>query len=557
MNIKIKENGFERHALLLHKKIFERISGESIEEIQIELVVDVQLGEAESYQILETKDGWKIIGSDEAGLYYGIGKFLHSANWEEGRFQPQPAKLTTPASSFRAMYFAVHFYNWYQEAATEELEQYMEELLLYGYNSVVCIIPIINLNSFEDKLFFDSVEKTRKIFSLAKKLGMKVGIIIGSQGLKTTPKEIEGDLSYDLTGKVRGWHGKNVCPAKPGAMDYLRHIWDMKFEQYKDIGLDYLISWPYDEGGCGCAQCRPWGAKGYCEIVQALHEEAVKYYPNIKYIVSTWLFDTPEDEGEYEGFYKRLREDLNYVDYLMIDAHADFPKYPLEHEVVKPILNFPEISMWKLYPWGGRGANPLPKRFQRFWDSTKYILNGGMPYSEGMYEDVSKVQCVGYYWNPEKNYREILSEYISYEFSDTVCEEVLTMMELIEKNHVIVSEVREPDYESAKKAEELAVAVDKKLDARAKESWRWRILYIRAKLDRMIYKYYRDNHHGDEEALQELRHTPRNFLQDNEEAQELLQELCRHYHCVSDNGENEYTLPPVKDGIVKKGEAMP
>lgn len=550
--MRINENGFERHGMLLRKKISERIQVEFTEGMSIELSVDEQLGEAESYQICEEKEGFQITGADEAGLYYGIGKFLHSARWSEKEIFPKATqKVMTPACGFRAVYFAIHFYNWYQNASTEELEQYMEELLLYGYNSVVCIIPIVNLNSFEEQLFYDSVDKTRKIFGLAKKLGMKVGIIIGSQGLKTTPKEVEGDYSYDLTGTIRGWHGKNVCPAKPGAMEYLKSIWNMKFKQYTDIGLDYLISWPYDEGGCGCSECRPWGAKGYCDIVDALYKEAVKYYPDIKYIVSTWLFDTPEDEGEYEGFYKRLKENLAYVDCLMVDAHDDFPRYPLEHELVKPIVNFPEISMWVLFPWGGRGANPLPKRFQAIWDSTKHIISGGMPYSEGMYEDISKVQCAGYYWEPEKNYRDILKEYISYEYSEAVCEEALELMELIEENHVRLSELKEPNYESAYKAEKLAISVDGQLDARAKKSWRWRILYIRAKLDRILFETYRNNYSGDKEALKQVCRTSSEFLADNKEAQEFMQELCKFYHCVSDNGENEYTLPPVKDGIVR------
>ena len=41
------------------------------------------------------------------------------------------------------------------------------------------------------------------------------------------------------------------------------------------------------------------------------------------------------------------------------------------------------------------------------------------------------------------------------------------------------------------------------------------------------------------------------YLADNEKAQEFLQELCRIYHCVSANGENHPTLPPVKGGIVR------
>ena len=54
----------------------------------------------------------------------------------------------------------------------------------------------------------------------------------------------------------------------------------------------------------------------------------------------------------------------------------------------------------------------------------------------------------------------------------------------------------------------------------------------------------------EENGLQALRRTKEEWLADNEEAQDLYQELCSYYHCVSENGENRYTRPRVKGGIV-------
>ena len=82
---------------------------------------------------------------------------------------------------------------------------------------------------------------------------------------------------------------------------------------------------------------------------------------------------------EKKALYKRLATDMSWVGYVMADAHNTYPRYPLEHTPVKPIINFPEISMWKLFPWGGYGANPLPARFQDIWNSSKAILSGGAP----------------------------------------------------------------------------------------------------------------------------------------------------------------------------------
>jgi len=551
MKININNGGYRQHEQLLKKGIEKKIDvvyGDG--GIQIELAVNCALEKEESYLITGEGDSWKITGADEAGLYYGIGKFLHTAKWTKEWMTPNPPqKMMTPACSFRAMYFAVHLYNWYANAPTEELETYLEELLLWGYNAIVLIIPVIDIYSFEDELYYNAVEKSRSIFGLAKKLGMKVGIIIcPNQGLLSAPHEWDADPSFDPIGNVRGNAGRNICPAIPEALDYLREIWTMMFKQYTDIGLDYIVTWPYDEGGCGCEKCRPWGAKGYGDVVNVLHDDAIKFYPNAKFIVSAWIFDKPDNQGEYEGLYQRLKGDLSWVDYIMVDAHEDFPRYPLEHEIVKPIINFPEISMWKLYPWGGYGATPLAKRFHGIWNSAKHVLDGGMPYSEGMYEDISKVQFAGYYWEPDRDYEEILAEYANYEFRTDVVQDALEIMEMIEKNHVLTAAYQEPDIEGAIRIGKLAEEVQNKLGQKGLNAWRWRILYIRALIDQKKFEYYRDHNMGGRYDTSEIRNFAGDFLAEDESAQKLFKELRKWYHSVEYNGRNQFTLPVVGGG---------
>ena len=552
MKIKVIDNGYKNQAELLKKSISGRINAEYADGgLTIELIVDRLIGDAESYLIKESATGWQIIGSDDIGLFYGIGKFLHTARWSENEFVPcPPTKLVTPACSFRAMYFAVHLFNWYANAPAEELGEYVEELLLWGYNTIVLIIPVIDIYTFDDVLYHNAVNKSRMIFNLAKKLGMKVGIIIcPNQGLKGADHALDADPSFDPIGNIRGNAGRNICPSKPGAVEYLSGIWRTMFEQYTDIGLDYILTWPYDEGGCGCPDCRPWGARAYCDLVIKLKDEAIKFYPDAKFIVSAWIFDKPDDQGEYAGLYERLKGDMSWVDYIMVDAHAEYPRYPLEHEVIKPVVNFPEISMWKLYPWGGFGANPLPERFHGIWNSAKKILGGGMPYSEGMYEDISKIQFSGYYWEPERAWEDTLSEYINYEYSADVIEDTIKLMKLIEANHVLVGNYNYPDYALSDEADALARDIQARLGERAASSWRWRILYIRAITDKKRYDYIKAN--ADYKyVLEDIRHYASDFMVDDDEAQELLKELRRYYHSVDYNGTNQFTLPFVGGNTV-------
>ena len=279
-----------------------------------------------------------------------------------------------------------------------------------------------------------------------------------------------------------------------------------------------------------------------------MYKDAVQLYPNAEYVLSCWLYDRPEDQGEYEGLYQRLKTDMAWVDYLMIDAHAEFPRYPLEHDVIKPVINFPEISMWKLYPWGGYGANPMPKRFQEIWDSSKRILQGGQPYSEGIYEDILKIQFIGYYWEPDKHYREILAEYIRYEYDENVVDEVLELMELIEENHVLLGHDEMFCIESARRATQLAESVNERLGERAKTSWRWRILYIRAITDEKRYQYAIDHKLEGKELFDIVRHYGGSILRKDPVAMELFDELYELYHCVPFNHQNQFTLVPA-DGF--------
>ena len=549
MNIQIQANGYERHASLLYRKISERIAlTDSGDVLTIELCVDATYGSGESYEILCDENRVRVIGTDELGLSHGIGKLLHSALWSEQSFTPAPPMgLQTPHCSFRAMYFSVHNYNWYHTATPEELELYLEDMVLWGYNAIHCIVPVMNITYMDDDIFYSSVEKARRLYLLAKKLGMKTSLGVNpNQGIKSTPHELDADQ------RIIPWKGgRNLCPAKSGTVEHLRAVWRAKLEQFVDIGLDFIHTWPYDEGGCCCPDCWPWGARGYGDISNAFHEEAVKYYPNAKFILSTWCFDTlGEKNGEYEGLYARLKTDLSWVDYLMVDSHDRYPSYVLTHELIKPIVNFPEISMWGLYPWGGFGANPLPRRFQQIWDSSRGVLSGGMPYSEGIYEDIHKILFAGFYWEPERNWREILAEYVSYEYSADVIPQVLEMMECIEYNHVAGDDGTPIDLQAAYRARSLAQEVNEVLSDRARNAWRWRILYIRALLDVKRYEFYCERNMEGEADRWTLRRRSAKFLERDEEAQALMWELCDLYHTVDYNGENRWTHPPVNGGDV-------
>ena len=120
----------------------------------------------------------------------------------------------------------------------------------------------------------------------------------------------------------------------------------------------------------------------------------------------------------------------------------------------------------------------------------------------------------------------------------------------------------------ALRVEALAEYVDAHLRDSIRTGYRWRLLYIRAKLDRMTYEYYfskgRDYYLVNDtgrrwpdsdgtivepgemiSALGALWRTPISYLADNPDAQELLWELVGWYHSDLEEGTKNVMCPPV------------
>ena len=58
----------------------------------------------------------------------------------------------------------------------------------------------------------------------------------------------------------------------------------------------------------------------------------------------------------------------------------------------------------------------MPMRFQSLWEPVKGMVSGGMPYSEGIFEDVNQVICFQHYWNGSTTANQIVREYVASQF---------------------------------------------------------------------------------------------------------------------------------------------
>ena len=470
----------------LKDRIQQRCSAKVVEsgtDARIILTIDDALP-PDAFRIVQVNESVRVAGGSPRGLLYGVGKFLRASRYD-GTFQPSSWRGTsTPQGSLRGMYFASHFHNWYHQATEPEIARYMEDLALWGVNAVMVIFPMINLQDWKDPEAEPAMAMVRQYAKTARSLGLQFATGLNNTMFIGAPKSIRATALPDPSHR-RGNSGNPICPSNPEGHAYLMDNARQFFEKMSEAGLDILVHWPYDEGGCACEKCAPWGSNGYLTISRDFMELGRRYFPNLKSVLSTWMFDTPP-EGEWQGLTDALAKENGWVDYILADSHEDFPRYPLDVGVPGklPLLNFPEISMWGNWPWGGFGAHPLPARFQRLWDQVKQTVQGGFPYSEGIYEDMNKAVVAQFYWDRDRTARATLEEYIAYEFGSGVAEDVLAVIDILETSAGHFYRKEPVDADAARRASQLAEAVDARLPDWAKKNWRWEILHLRTILDR-------------------------------------------------------------------------
>jgi len=480
---------------------------------EIALSLDAALAE-EAFRISDRPGGVEIAGGSQRGVLYGAGKFLHSSRYTADGLTPSSWRgESAPRCPWRAIYFATHFNNFYETASTDEVVTYIEELGLWGYNTVLICYAPWEFSGLDDPRLSSWLARFRTILGRARECGVQVGLLMNpNEGFTPAPPEL---ARTKVPGKCRGNFGQGLCPSKPEARRLLLDSARRAFDEFAEVGLDYLVLWPYDEGGCGCPDCWPWGAKGYVSISKDVVAELRKRFPACKVVLSTWCFEAEDDsnpDGEWVGLAAELAKDKSWVDYIMADGHLNyFPGYIIEKGVPGdlPLVNFPEISMFSGGPWGGYGANPAPQHFQSLWNRIKGMAAGGAPYSEGIYEDFNKVLISGFYWDPDRPAEARVREYLeAITFGDDV-EELMETMRILESNHYhkmdwidAIHDVqpgvkRKTDgpirllskvNADAVRCFQIVDEANRRLPQAARRAWRWRILYLRALIDKELYE---------------------------------------------------------------------
>jgi hypothetical protein len=514
------------------RQIEQRCEAKVVKDGEAQLTVELAVApgiDSEGYRIEDRPGGGvRIVGNDERGVLYGVGKFLRSSRYDQGGFTPGVWRGTSvPQKPVRGIYFATHFNNFYHDAPIEEVERYVEELGLWGFNTVAFWYDMRYAGKgFDDPDAVHLRARLTRIGQAAKRIGLDVGMIFAANdSYQSAPADIRADAG-GMRGAIYPW---NVCPSKPEGLKYSLKVLGEEFDWAAPLKPAYVICWPYDSGGCGCKDCRPWGSNGFLKLSEQLAALARVKLPGTKFVLSTWMFD----KDEWQNVVAKFAERKPFFDCVMAEPAGG----PIPGGV--PWMGFPEISMHETFPWGGFGATPLTGLVQGQWNRVKATSSGGFPYSEGIFEDLTKVVISQFYWNDQPA-AETVKEYIAFEFSPDVVGDVAGVIKTLEQNHHMrwwpgklegvkldlnwfPSRGAKPQADpGAEEAYAAMQRIDGLLTPQAKKSWRWRQLYLRALLDAEL-----KTHGG----------------KPNERCNEAFAELIKIYHAENANPAVRPPLP--------------
>jgi hypothetical protein len=446
----------------------------------------------EGYEIADGKNGEILItGNDERGLLYGVGAFLRSSKYQPNRFEPGAFRgKSAPASPLRIAYLASHTGNWYENAPQKDVQQYIEELGLWGYNAIMVCFPAEQFDSFSDPKAQQLTAHLLKLLGAAKQIGLKTVMVHCSNN---TYKSLPAGLEAVETGcKQITALGIHACPNKPGGRERLLREWAEVLEAYRSVGLDYVCFWPYDNGGCNCEACRPWGANGYISICKDMAATFREFNPKGEVILSSWRFLA----GEWHDLYDVLGENPGWAQYMLANSCRGFPDdvAKSDKETVErgtpgnlTLMVFPEISMLGMWPWGGRGAAFRTEAVKEDIEKARRIGAASiMPYSEGIYEDVSKVLWVQSFWDTKRSVDDILEEYVRYEYAPQVLPEALEVIKTLgTMQEISLKSKKFSPNEAAdgKLCGDFVDRVEPKLPAYVRASWRWKLFALRCRIE--------------------------------------------------------------------------
>ena len=201
-----------------------RVTTQGEAPLTVALALDPAIG-SEGFRISDRPGGdIEVAGQNELGVLYGLGKLLRTSRYSEHGFAPGSWRgQSVPQKPIRGIYFATHFHNFYHDAPIEEIERYVEELALWGFNTLLVWYDMHHFDGLDDPKAAAFRKRLYAICKAARDIGLEIGLItIANEAYNNSPAELR--VGADV--HRGGWYDCAVCPEKTGrdgrnGLDYI------------------------------------------------------------------------------------------------------------------------------------------------------------------------------------------------------------------------------------------------------------------------------------------------------------------------------------------------
>ncbi len=493
------------------------------------------------YIIESDAAGARLTAGNDVTAHAAFGRWMLESFFDgRGGFRPFDGKIDfTPAKPLRGMYFATHFNNFYHRAPIEQVYSVIEDLAQRGCNSLLVWFDMHHFSSMDDPAAVVLTERLREMLKYAAKIGMKGSLtMLSNEGFSTSPEHLRAEWTaqngYFMA--PGGHFHVEICPSKPGGIEEILKERRAMLERFADLDIAYVCYWPYDQGGCTCKKCFPWGANGFMRLYPHYRALIKEMMPKTRVIMSCWYFDRFV-KGEWDAFYPYIEKGMpEGVDYIMsFFFNGELPEVIEKKGIPEGVkfIDFPEISMYTCTPWGGFGASQLAGFLNRTNEKSGKLYSGGFPYSEGVFEDVNKFITETYYSGLYENAVDAVRAYVRNEFCvegealDELTEALLLTETTIARKRTALGDgsfaYPMNDASPAGRIYEILSKYNSLLPDGIRLGYKFRLWYLRAVIDREL-------------ALTDGAPT-------SEICVSAMAELCRIYYADAET--NRWVRPPV------------
>lgn len=387
----------------------------------------------EGAQVFIQNDKIYLIGSDDRGLFYAIGRFLRNIQFEisDISITKDYYFCQSPAKKIRGHQLAYRpicntFDNW----NITQFEQYIRELILFGANSIELLpgnTELDDLREMQQRKGFTKIpeqthlatswphmqyeynEALNLLSKVIDKYGMDVMLWYPNLGKFDTPSDIENQL------KER----------------------EIVFQSlYK---LDRLVIPSGDPG-----ELHPDQLFSFADQVSHLLK---KYHPNAHIRMTLQAFHQ-SDEWVNRFFYHvnklpKWLKGLTISPWLkiapekfrkLIDPKLEVHHYPdITHNLN---CQYP-VPNWDLafaIGLGREAINPRPKAQKRIHNLVAPFVEGSIGYSEGIHDDLNKFIWLDQDWNPDSTTEETVKDYSNFFMSSKLAQQLSKGLYALEEN---------------------------------------------------------------------------------------------------------------------------